>query len=179
MPVAFDEIDEIGVTVDPPIAGDAAIGVVEEMIDDGIESHPDWTRNRWILGVANYVGGVEYGPFRDAMISVGATLLGALVDRDGVKTYDMGRIVADVVAERRRQRGLGFAAGDADNQDEDWAAYITAYLGRAVVEVARDEREGCDHRENLVKALAIAVAAVEAHDAAEDAGEDDGGNEDD
>jgi hypothetical protein len=53
---------------------------------------------------------------------------------------------------------------DKSNSRNDWVAYITAYVGRASDKCARNERECCQFRENLVKAAALCVAAIEAND---------------
>ena len=41
---------------------------------------------------------------------------------------------------------------------------FTAYIGRAAQRCYRNEREGQDYRTNLIKAAALIVAALEAHD---------------
>lgn len=76
----------------------------------------------------------------------------------------------DVIAERARQRTrmmdgvLPMEEFDKTNNANDWVAYICAYAGRASGRVARNAREGCDFRENMVKVGALALAAIEAHD---------------
>ncbi|HUU93215.1 MAG TPA: hypothetical protein VM238_18630 [Phycisphaerae bacterium] len=80
----------------------------------------------------------------------------------------MNTILEEVVAERNRQRELKHG-GDTDafdrgNSRNDWLAYIMAYAGRAAAKVFRNEREGCQFRENMIKVAALAIAAIEAHD---------------
>lgn len=77
-------------------------------------------------------------------------------------------VLEEVAAERSRQKSLAHG-GDTDEFDKansrnDWIAYINAYLGRGAQKVARNEREGQVFRENMLKAAALAVAAIEAHD---------------
>lgn len=80
----------------------------------------------------------------------------------------MEEILQQIRDERRRQADLAHG-GDTESFDKtntrnDWVAYATAYLGRAADKAFRNEREKCDFRENLVKAAAVIVAALEAHD---------------
>jgi len=78
------------------------------------------------------------------------------------------KAVADIVSERERQiqlaHGGDTASFDETNTKNDWIAYINAYLGRASDRVFRNEREGQSFRDNMVKAAALALAAIEAHD---------------
>lgn len=81
----------------------------------------------------------------------------------------MDKIIAEIRAERERQKALALG-GDTDAFDRtntlnDWIAYVNAYTGRAAAKVFRNEKEKQNPRENLVKAAAILVAALEAHDA--------------
>lgn len=81
----------------------------------------------------------------------------------------MSKAFDDVVAERARQLELKHG-GDTDSFDKsnsknDWIAYVTAYAGRASDKVARNEREGQSFRDNMVKAAALCIAAIEAYDA--------------
>jgi len=80
----------------------------------------------------------------------------------------MEKIIADIVAERERQKSLAHG-GDTDEFDKgnsrnDWIAYLNAYSGRAAQKVFRNEKEGQDFRTNMVKTAALCVAAIEAHD---------------
>ncbi len=73
-----------------------------------------------------------------------------------------------IVAERARQVALAHG-GDTDSFDQtntrnDWIAYVNAYTGRAAEKVFRTERENQEFKANMVKAGAIIVAALEAHD---------------
>ena len=83
-------------------------------------------------------------------------------------TEETLRILDELAKERQRQIDLAHG-GDTDEFDQkntanDWIAYINAYTGRAAAKVARNEREKQTFRENLVKAGALVVAAIEAHD---------------
>lgn len=77
-------------------------------------------------------------------------------------------IYDEIVAERQRQKELGHGgdtdAFDATNTQNDWVAYICAYVGRASAKVARNLREGQTFRDNMIKVAALAVAAIEAYD---------------
>lgn len=78
------------------------------------------------------------------------------------------KAVTDVLAERERQITLKHG-GDTDafdkvNTRNDWIAYLNAYSGRAANKVFLNEREGLDFRSNMVKAAALCIAAIEAHD---------------
>lgn len=53
---------------------------------------------------------------------------------------------------------------DDTNSRNDWIAFINARIGRAAWKVIQNESEGCGFRDNMVKAAAIAVAAIEAYD---------------
>ena len=46
----------------------------------------------------------------------------------------------------------------------DWIAYVSAYIGRASRKVLRNDVENQQFRENMVKAAALCVAAIEAYD---------------
>jgi hypothetical protein len=77
------------------------------------------------------------------------------------------RIVGEVIHERERQiavDGANTGAMDKTNTRNDWIAYINAYTGRAAEKVFRNERERQTFRENMVKAAALCLAAIEAHD---------------
>ena len=78
------------------------------------------------------------------------------------------QIVNEILAERERQKSLAHG-GDTDefdrgNSQNDWVAYVTAYAGRAAQKVARNTREGCAFRANMIKVAALAFAAIDAHD---------------
>jgi hypothetical protein len=74
----------------------------------------------------------------------------------------------EVYKERYHQIDLSLGGDtndfDKSNTKNDWIAYINAYIGRAAAKVERNEREGCEFRKNMVKAAALAVAAIEAYD---------------
>lgn len=83
----------------------------------------------------------------------------------GQKTEEVLRELLD---ERIRQLNLGHGGDteefDRGNSRNDWIAYVNAYIGRASEKVSRNEREGQQFRENMIKAAALCVAAIEAHD---------------
>lgn len=77
--------------------------------------------------------------------------------------------VDEVLAERQRQidigqQGIDTNEFDKKNSRNDWVAYICAYAGRAAEKVDRNDREGCDFRENMIKIGALVLAAIESHD---------------
>ena len=78
------------------------------------------------------------------------------------------KVVDDILAERERQVALAHGgnteAFDKSNSKNDWISYVAAYTGRAAEKVLRNEREGQHFRENMVKAAAIILASLEAHD---------------
>lgn len=53
---------------------------------------------------------------------------------------------------------------DKSNSRNDWIAYTNAYTGRAAEKVARNEDEGQEFRQNMLKAASLCLAALEAHD---------------
>lgn len=69
------------------------------------------------------------------------------------------KVIADVIAERQYQDAKwGGAAHDATEGNDDWVRYVVEYAtgqGRAA---------DYDFRKRMVKAAALAVAAVEAFD---------------
>lgn len=52
---------------------------------------------------------------------------------------------------------------DETNTPNDFVAYITAYAGRAAAKCPRNERQGENFRENMIKVAALAVAAIQTH----------------
>lgn len=88
-------------------------------------------------------------------------------DREEVAT-PLNKVLGDIRSERARQTALAHGGDteefDRSNTQNDWIAYINSYTGRAAQKVFRNEREGQTFRENMVKAAALAVAAIEAHD---------------
>ncbi len=81
----------------------------------------------------------------------------------------MDQVLDEVKQERERQVALALDGDtpsfDESNSRNDWVGYVTAYAGRAADKCFRNEREGCDFRESMLKVAALAVAAIEAHDA--------------
>lgn len=53
---------------------------------------------------------------------------------------------------------------EEQNMPNDFIAYATAYLGRAAQGVFRNEKEGCDYRQNMIKAAGILVSAIVSYD---------------
>lgn len=79
-------------------------------------------------------------------------------------------ILHDVEFEKSRQltnaayeRGAELGC-DRTNSKNDWIAYASAHLGRAAEKVVKNEREGQEFRDNMVKAAAVCVAAIESFD---------------
>ncbi len=77
------------------------------------------------------------------------------------------RILDQVLIERQRQRDMGHGGDteefDKGNSQNDWIAYITAYLGRAADKVFRNIKEVQSFEGNMIKVAALALAALEAH----------------
>jgi hypothetical protein len=73
-----------------------------------------------------------------------------------------------ISAERAKQEGLRedarFKGVDDTNTPNDWVAYICAYAGRAATKCFRNEREGVDRKDMLIKTAALCVAALEAEE---------------
>jgi hypothetical protein len=69
-----------------------------------------------------------------------------------------------IQTERERQKAIGMSKFDETNTVNDYVAYITAYAGRASEKVLRNEKEGVNSRDMLVKAGALCVAAIESLD---------------
>ena len=80
----------------------------------------------------------------------------------------MDQALTDIMDERTRQvelrHGGDTEAFDKTNSQNDWVAYICAYAGRAADKCFRNQKEGQKFRDNLVKAGALVVAAIEAYD---------------
>jgi hypothetical protein len=77
-------------------------------------------------------------------------------------------IIADLIEELKHQQSKKFGGNTAEfdktNTQNDWVAYITAYAGRSSARVARNERESCEFRANMVKVAALAILAINAYD---------------
>lgn len=79
----------------------------------------------------------------------------------------MKTVLEQIQAERIRQIEVCKHGGDTiefdkTNSRNDWIAYVIAYLGRASDKVFRNEKQGERFYENMVKAAALIVAALEA-----------------
>lgn len=67
-----------------------------------------------------------------------------------------------IQAEIDKQSGRGdVLAVEAANSRNDRIAISIAYLGRSSDKVLRNEREGCNAKENLIKAAAVICAAID------------------
>jgi hypothetical protein len=77
-------------------------------------------------------------------------------------------IFQEVREELNRQQQLAHNGNteenDKTNTQNDWVATMSAYIGRAADKVYRNQREGQTFRENMKKAIAVAVSAIRAHD---------------
>jgi len=75
--------------------------------------------------------------------------------------------IVSIISERQRQEELKLGGDtekfDATNTQNDWIAYINTYLGRATQKVASNEIRGEKFEENMIKAGALCLAALEAH----------------
>ena len=74
----------------------------------------------------------------------------------------MTQALDDVIAERYKQRGHWTDFHDDEHNAHDWAAILLRYEGLAMQAAEHDDREG--YRLNLVKAAAVALAAIESYD---------------
>jgi hypothetical protein len=75
-------------------------------------------------------------------------------------------VVDEVLEERYRQIGLKHG-GDTDefdrgNSQNDWIAYIATYTGRAADKVFSNDKSDFRFRDNMVKAAALCIAAIQA-----------------
>lgn len=82
---------------------------------------------------------------------------------DGVyKTDNTDRILDDICTERARQdHQWGGAAHDDQHNENDWNAYITRFLGRALTWEPSDPVGLANYRRDMIKVAALAVAAIE------------------
>lgn len=74
--------------------------------------------------------------------------------------YDL--IKAEIDRQKALPNAAEIAAQEAKNSLNDRVATAIAYLGRAPQTVLRNTREGCEPVDNLVKAAAVIVTAIEA-----------------
>lgn len=79
----------------------------------------------------------------------------------------MEKATADVLTEVLRAQSKLPVGFEKKNTRNDFIAYINAYTGRAAAGVFRNEREGQDFRENMVKAAGLAISAIAAFDRGE------------
>ncbi len=77
-----------------------------------------------------------------------------------MSTKQRARILDEITAEREYQDGKWGSVFDAQNTVNDWVTYIVHYLSNA----SRMPFNRDDYRKGLVKAAALAVAALEALD---------------
>lgn len=78
-------------------------------------------------------------------------------------------LAAKNVLEERQRQILIAHDGDTEEFDKgnsrnDWIAYTNAYIGRAADKCFRNEAEHQNFRVNMIKAAALCIAAIEAHD---------------
>jgi hypothetical protein len=74
--------------------------------------------------------------------------------------------IDDIIAEYESAKKKLPPGFEESNSRNDFIAYAVAYLGRAADKVFRNEREGLNPREFLVKAGGLIISAVVAHDMA-------------
>jgi hypothetical protein len=74
------------------------------------------------------------------------------------------KVIADIVAAREAANAGGNGARDLEWSQNDWLAFVNAYLGRASQGVYRNEKEKQSYRDNLVKAGGLIVSALVAYD---------------
>ncbi len=88
-------------------------------------------------------------------------------------------ILNEIMEERERQISIAHGGDtesfDKTNRMNDWVGYVCAYAGRAAAKVARNQKEDVEtgvsrddkqrFRDNMVKVAALALAAIESHDA--------------
>lgn len=77
----------------------------------------------------------------------------------------MEAILQEIREEHNRAQKLIPEGFDDSNTQGDWVSYICAYAGRAAQKVYRNKREGHAFRACMVKVAALAVSAIQAHDA--------------
>lgn len=73
----------------------------------------------------------------------------------------MDLIKAEIKRQTELPNAKDIAQTKATNSRNDRIAIALAYLGRASEKVHRNEREGCDVKDNLVKAAAVICEAIE------------------
>lgn len=78
-------------------------------------------------------------------------------------------ILNEIRKERQRQIDVSKHGGDTNSFDQentknDWVSFIAAYSGRAASRCSRNETQGLDFRQCMIKTAALAMAAIEAHD---------------
>jgi len=78
-------------------------------------------------------------------------------------------ILRAIREERERQVNKCRHGGDTElfdksNSQNDWVAYIIAYLGRASAKCSRNKKEGQTFRLNMIKVAALALAALESYE---------------
>lgn len=71
-------------------------------------------------------------------------------------------IQAEIDRQKTLPNAAEIAAREASNTLDNRIAVAIGYIGRATPTLFRNTREGCDPVENLVKAAAVIVAAIEA-----------------
>jgi hypothetical protein len=74
------------------------------------------------------------------------------------------QVIVDILAAREAANKNGNGANDLEWTENDWIAFVNAYLGRASQGVYRNEKEKQSYRDNLVKAGGLIVSALVAYD---------------
>lgn len=74
------------------------------------------------------------------------------------------KVIEDILAAREAANAGGNGARDLEWSQNDWIAFVNAYLGRAAQNVYRNEKERQSYRDNLVKAAGLIVSALVAYD---------------
>lgn len=76
----------------------------------------------------------------------------------------MEQVINEVQAEIQKALEKLPEGFEDQNSNNDYIAYVTAYLGRAADGVFRNEREGQTFRDNMVKAAGLCISAIVAYD---------------
>lgn len=81
---------------------------------------------------------------------------------------EVSKAVADIIAERERQKSLSFGGVpsgefDAQNTEADWVNFVVRYASGGAPKL--EHRKDFDFRTAMVKAAALCIAAIETTDA--------------
>lgn len=83
---------------------------------------------------------------------------------DNVDNRIRDLILTDILKERERQQELWGNTFDDLNTPNDWATYINNYVSKAVYDGREQIYTSERFKENMLKAVAIGVAAIETID---------------